>query len=573
MFDACLPTFEAVVLQTARYPVLDLQTTLLVAVLVFAPFVAFTAGLQYRGYGDRPKLATLGLGVVTYGTLAVLGLVDVGINGRTVVDAGSVLFQGFGLLVFGDGRLSGAIVYFAAVFPALFVAPSARVAFRWVVSGRRYVAMTTAGYFVFALVTLVLAAGPIPLFAGVVALSGVLTGAVVLLEPRAAGRRGQAADRAPDAGAEREPGRGTEPRAETEPGSGAAAADGSRTDVAVATDATDAPDGRPADGASPGNGDRPGPRTASDAVGEDAGPSRDGEGAGRPDPAQDRPTHPPSHRIPRAPDIEVDYDALIEDGVVGSGGNADVRRVRQPTPDGEVTLAIKEPRMGGTLHTDAVDRLLSEAETWDKLDDHDHVVGVVDYGAQPLPWIAMEYMDGGHLGERMGALDTDQALWTAEAITRAVRHAHRRGVAHLDLKPSNVLFRSVEGAWDVPKVADWGLSKHLLEHSKSVEGLSPQYAAPEQFDDAYGATDDVTDVYQLGAVCYALFTGRPPFTGSPTAVMRAVLDERPTPPSELAAVPPGVDDVLLTALATEKADRYDSVVYLRDAFRDRSDGA
>jgi serine/threonine protein kinase len=264
---------------------------------------------------------------------------------------------------------------------------------------------------------------------------------------------------------------------------------------------------------------------------------------------------------------------LIEEEAVGSGGNADVTRASHPAPDGRVTLAIKELRMGGTIQLDAVDRLLAEAETWDKLDDHDHVVGVVDYDSRPLPWIAMEYMDGGHLGPRMGTMDTDQALWTALAVTKGVRHAHRRGVAHLDLKPENVLFRTVEGAWDVPKVADWGLSKHLLDHSKSVEGLSPQYAAPEQFDDAYGAVDDVTDVYQLGAVFYALFTGRPPFTGRPTAVMRAVMDERPRPPSELATVPPAVDEVLLTALETEKADRYDSVVYLRDAFRDLYDGA
>jgi serine/threonine protein kinase len=278
----------------------------------------------------------------------------------------------------------------------------------------------------------------------------------------------------------------------------------------------------------------------------------------------------PDH-IPRAPDLEVDYDALADQEPIGGGGNADVERATLATPDGDVDLAMKTPRLSGTLHADAVERLLAEAETWDKLDDHDHVVGVVDYGSEPVPWIAMEYMDAGHLGARAGDLPTAQALWTAIAITKGVRHAHRRGVAHLDLKPANVLFRSVEGAWDVPKVADWGLSKHLLEHSASVEGLSPQYAAPEQFDDAHGPADDVTDVYQLGALFYELFTGRPPFEGSATEVMRAVLDEQPTPPSDLADVPPGLDDVLLTALATDKDDRYDSVLYVRDALAELYD--
>jgi hypothetical protein len=269
-------------------------------------------------------------------------------------------------------------------------------------------------------------------------------------------------------------------------------------------------------------------------------------------------------RIPRAPTVSVDYDALTGEEPIGSGGNADVTRATLPTPEGDVVLAIKRPRMAGTLHADAVERLLTEAETWDKLDDHDHVVGVIDYDSEPLPWIAMEYMDGGHLGARAGRMDTAQALWTAIAVTKGVRHAHRRGVAHLDLKPSNVLFAGVEGAWDVPKVADWGLSKHLLDHSNSVEGMSVEYAAPEQFDGSFGPTDDITDVYQLGAVFYELFTGRPPFEGKPFEVLDKVKTGQPTPPSEVAAVPSDLDDILLQALSTEKADRYESVLLLRN---------
>jgi serine/threonine protein kinase len=141
-------------------------------------------------------------------------------------------------------------------------------------------------------------------------------------------------------------------------------------------------------------------------------------------------------------------------------------------------------------------------------------------------------------------------------------------VAHLDLKPENVLFRSVGDAWDVPKVADWGLSRHLLEHSKSVEGLSPQYAAPEQFDDEYGSADDITDIYQLGADLYELFKGEPPFDGKPAKAMHKVLHEEPTGPSEIADVPQELDEILLTALAKEKDDRYDNVAYLRDALQD-----
>jgi serine/threonine protein kinase len=137
-------------------------------------------------------------------------------------------------------------------------------------------------------------------------------------------------------------------------------------------------------------------------------------------------------------------------------------------------------------------------------------------------------------------------------------------VAHLDLKPANILFRTAADAWDVPKVTDWGLSKHLLDHSNSIEGFSPQYAAPEQFDDEYGSTDDITDIYQLGAVFYELFTGTPPFDGKPFKVIGKVKTQSPTPPSDIAAVPAELDDILLTALAKSKTDRYDDIVYLRD---------
>jgi outer membrane protein assembly factor BamB/tRNA A-37 threonylcarbamoyl transferase component Bud32 len=266
------------------------------------------------------------------------------------------------------------------------------------------------------------------------------------------------------------------------------------------------------------------------------------------------------------------YDDIETGDLIGRGGNADVYRATAATDDGEITLAVKEPRMGGgeTLHEETVERMMTEAETWQQLDNHDHIVGVLDYDAEPLPWIAMEYMDGSHLGNRAEEMSPAQKLWTTLAVTDAVHHAHRRGIAHRDLKPENILFRRVEDAWDAPKVADWGLSKHLLEHSKSRDGMTVEYAAPEQFSDDV-STDDHTDVYQLGAVFYELFTGQPPFEGDMFTVMKQVETEQPTPPSEIANVPAGLDDVLLTALAKEKADRYETVVHLQDDLQDLFD--
>jgi len=272
--------------------------------------------------------------------------------------------------------------------------------------------------------------------------------------------------------------------------------------------------------------------------------------------------------IPRTTNFSVDYDSLINEEQIGSGGTAIVKRVTLPAIDGGTMLAVKEPRMSETLHTEQVDRILQEAKIWNKLDDHDHIVGVIDYDREPIPWIAMEYMDGGHLGERTGEMEVSQTLWTAIAVTKGVRHAHRRGIAHLDLKPQNILFRTVNDMWDVPKVADWGLSKHLLDHSRSIDGYTPVYSAPEQLDDGYGNTDDITDIYQLGAIFYELFTGNPPFDGETTGkLIRQILNEDPTPPSEIANVPDKLDTVLLTALSKNKKDRYEDILLLRNALQ------
>jgi len=269
--------------------------------------------------------------------------------------------------------------------------------------------------------------------------------------------------------------------------------------------------------------------------------------------------------IPTASSLDIDYEDIKQGDMIGCGGNANVYKATIETSANQCTVALKRPRVSGTLHSESIERLLSEAKKWQKLDNHDHIVDVIDYRAEPLPWIAMEYMDGGHLGEYAGEVPFEQALWTALSVTKGVRHAHDYGVAHLDLKPENILFRSVDTAWDIPKVADWGLSKQLLEHSMSVDGMSPRYAAPEQFDpDTFGPTDKVTDVYQLGAVFYELFTGSPPFEGKTYEVIDKIRQEDPTPPSELMDIPAELNDIILTALSTEKSDRYEHVLYLRD---------
>ena len=336
---------------------------------------------------------------------------------------------------------------------------------------------------------------------------------------------------------------------------------GDEDDAGAASESTGHSDGDPDAG---GEADAPGGATPSDGPSASASVAASEEATPRSLDRGDLDSRPEA--VPTTPDLNLSYDDLDRGDHIGMGGNADVYRATAPGPEGRVALAVKEPRMEGTLHAEAVERVVNEAETWAELDGHDHIVGVVDWGSEPLPWIAMEYMDAGHLGQWLGDdRSLAERLWVGYGIVQGLRHAHRHGVAHLDLKPGNVLFHSTgPGTWPVPKIADWGLSKHLLDHSTSVEGLTPAYAAPEQFADEHGPTDNVTDIYQVGAVLYELFTGEPPFDGPPAQVMHRVLNEGPTPPSDHVQLPTAVDELVLQAMATDREERYDSVLYLRD---------
>jgi serine/threonine protein kinase len=269
------------------------------------------------------------------------------------------------------------------------------------------------------------------------------------------------------------------------------------------------------------------------------------------------PTDPPG-----IPNVAVEYSELIDRAVLASG-DVTISRATVPTDDGGHPVTLFEPDANGTLHREDIESFTSAAELWSKLDDHDHVVTVVDYGSSPLPWLATEHVDAGTLADRVGTMELPQALWTAIAITKGVRHAHRHGVAHRRLTPGTVQFRATPaGTWDWPKVGDWGGAWTTPQSDRTAEAA---YAAPEQRDESVVAPDEVTDVYRLGAVFYELFTGQPPFGGSHTEVQRAGMNTEPTHPSKIADLPPALDDLLLTALETDPDDRYDSVVYLRDA--------
>lgn len=260
------------------------------------------------------------------------------------------------------------------------------------------------------------------------------------------------------------------------------------------------------------------------------------------------------------------YTDLVKCELIGTGGTADVYRATVEGDGGVIALKElrTEPTGGEVASEDLADQFETEAEIWAGLDDHEHIVDVVAWDTDPQPWLALEFMDSS-LRHRLDrdTVDIPEALWIAVCVARAVRYAHRHGVAHLDLKPENVLVqRTADGVWDVPKVADWGLAKLLLNDSPSRKSFTPKYAPPELHDpDRFGQPDERVDIFQLGVIVYELLAGEAPFDGSHRQAPERIVSENPQAITRHTTDAPALaDDVVQRALAKHVDKRYASII-------------
>ncbi len=175
------------------------------------------------------------------------------------------------------------------------------------------------------------------------------------------------------------------------------------------------------------------------------------------------------------------------------------------------------------------------------------------------PYLAREFVDGPTLADRLatGPLPPFEAAALAADMAEALDAAHRAGVVHRDVKPSNILI-DAEGR---PRLADFGLARRLeadvtLTADHQVLG-TPAYMSPEQAVGESRHADARSDIYALGTVLYHALAGEPPFRGTPTMVIHQLLNDDPRPIRSLnERVPRDLETVCLKAMAREPADRY-----------------
>ena len=229
-----------------------------------------------------------------------------------------------------------------------------------------------------------------------------------------------------------------------------------------------------------------------------------------------------------------DYDLTEE---VGRGGMGIVYRARQRSLGRPV--AVKLILRGALASDEDQRRFRSEAEAVARL-DHPGVVPIHEVGEhQGQLFFSMPFVEGQTLAQRLaeGPIADSEAARLVRDVARAIQYAHGRGVVHRDLKPANILV-DVDGR---VHVTDFGLAKRVGggEEPTDAAGLTrtgailgtPSYMAPEQAAGGRGEVGPATDVYSLGAILYALVTGRPPFQGpTPVDTVLMLLEQEPAPP-------------------------------------------
>src|SRR4051812_49175153 len=253
---------------------------------------------------------------------------------------------------------------------------------------------------------------------------------------------------------------------------------------------------------------------------------------------------------------------------VASGGMGDVYRAIDTRLGRSVALKLLSLRYA--QHREMRVRFDREAHAVARL-NHPHICTLLDVGhIDDRDFLVFEYVEGETLAQRLlrGPLTFPDLLRTAGEVLSALDHAHRNGVIHRDLKPTNILL-TPEGT----KLCDFGLAvlKAAGQRTGDPTAQPPtavtseheiigtlQYMSPEQLEG--NDADERSDIFSLGAVMYEMATGDKAFAASSEArLIAAVLTLQPSPVLQRRPLtPPLLDHTIQRCLAKDPAERWQS---------------
>ncbi len=253
---------------------------------------------------------------------------------------------------------------------------------------------------------------------------------------------------------------------------------------------------------------------------------------------------------------------------IGAGGFATVWLAYDEQLDAPVAIKVLADNWTEDHHVRT--RFVEEGRFLRRVESP-HVVTVYDAGEldDGRPYLVMTYADQGTLADRLQVetLSVSQTVEVVRQVASGLQALHDRGVLHRDVKPANVLFRTVDGPSGTRElramVGDLGLGKALDMSSRlTMIAGTPSYVAPEQ---ALGERPDArADQYSLGVLTFLLLTGRTPYTHASLGAAAT-----PGPPPSLSIAdddfPTAADDAVRRALAVDRDDRWPSVTAYAEA--------
>jgi serine/threonine-protein kinase len=259
----------------------------------------------------------------------------------------------------------------------------------------------------------------------------------------------------------------------------------------------------------------------------------------------------------------------VIEGHLGRGGTADVYQAHDSVLGRKVALKL----LKSAEDARARERLVREAQAVATF-QHPNSVVLFDVGeADGTPYIAMELVPGRPLGAYVGdpSIPRERRLRWLVAVARALGAAHRVGIVHRDVKPSNVMIRD-DGE---VKVLDFGIARRekswgpnggtgTLTRQGAVLGTL-RYAAPEQLRSE--PVDGRADQFAFAMTAYELLAGRPPWPEARAVdlAMRILVDHPPPLASVAPDLPSSVAQAIDRALAKAPADRFATIDELADA--------
>ncbi|HYW65267.1 MAG TPA: protein kinase [Candidatus Dormibacteraeota bacterium] len=262
------------------------------------------------------------------------------------------------------------------------------------------------------------------------------------------------------------------------------------------------------------------------------------------------------------------YEIIDE---LGRGAMGVVYRAMDPVIGRNV--AVKTIRLSeegtGLTRPELLARFQTEARAAGLL-THPNIVVVYDAGEENgLYFITMELVEGKSLQALLDgghAFPVPRVIRILEQTCSALQFAHERNIVHRDVKPANLMLT----ADDTVKVTDFGTAKILqfgtVQQTAHVMG-TPSYMSPEQVKGR--PVDGRSDIFSIGVILYEMLTGEKPFPGqSITTVIYKIVNEDPIPPRQInPSIHPGLNDIVLRALAKEPEVRYQSCRELLEDLR------